>query len=64
MKLIVEKQGEIVKAIKAEYTPLEWIVAGKAMRRFAKTRAVDIVDRLIMQEMLSVVPVEEREGAE
>ena len=59
MKLIVEKQGEIVKAIKAEYTPAEWIVVEDAMRRYAKDREVNVVDRLIMQPMLSVKPVEE-----
>lgn len=62
MKLIVEKQGEIVKAIKAEYTPAEWLVVEDAMRRYAKDREVNILDRLIMQPMLSVVPVEEEEG--
>lgn len=64
MKLIVEKQGEIVKAIKAEYTPAEWLIIQDAMRRYAKDREVNVVDRLIMQPMLSVEPVEEREGAE
>lgn len=62
MKLIVEKQGEIVKAIKAEYTPAEWLVVEDAMRRYAKDREVNVVDRLIMQPMLSVKPAEEEEG--
>ncbi len=63
MKLIVEKQGEIVKAIKAEYTPAEWLVVEDAMRRFAKDREVNVVDRMMVQTMLSVEPVEEeREG--
>lgn len=61
MKLIVEKQGEIVKAIKAEYTPAEWLIIQDAMRRYAKDRKVNVVDRLIMQPMLSVVPEEEGE---
>jgi len=32
------------------------------MRRYAKDREVNVVDRLIMQPMLSIVPVEEEEG--
>jgi len=62
MKLIVEKQGEIVKAIKAEYTPAEWLVAEDAMRRYAQSREVGVVDRQIIKQMLSIVPVEEEEG--
>lgn len=62
MKLTIEKNGEIVKTVKAEYTPAEWLVVEDAMRRYAKDRAVNVVDRLIMQPMLSVVPVEEEEG--
>lgn len=62
MKLIVEKQGEIVKAIKAEYTPAEALIINHAMRRFAHDMEVKVLDRLMMQKMLSVEPVEEEEG--
>lgn len=62
MKLTVEKNGSIVKAIKAEYTPAEWLVVEDAMRRYTKDREVNVVDRLIMQPMLSVKLVEEEEG--
>ncbi len=62
MKLTIEKQGDIVKAVKAEYTPAEWLVIQDAMRRYAKNREVNAVDRLIMQPMLSVKPAEEEEG--
>lgn len=62
MKLIVEKQGEIVKAIKAEYTPAEWLVVEGAIRRYAKDRDVNVFDRIIMQQMLpSLMPIEELE---
>ena len=61
MKLIVEKQGSIVKAIKAEYTPAEWIIVEAAMRKYAKSREVGVVDRLIIKQMLSVEPEEEGE---
>lgn len=59
MKLTVKTQGSIVKAIKAEYTPAEWLVVEDAMRRFAKDREVNVVDRLMMQTMLSVKQEEE-----
>lgn len=62
MKLTIEKNGSIVKAIKAEYTPAEVLVVEDAMRRYAKDREVNVVDRLMMQTMLSVEPVEEEEG--
>lgn len=61
MKLIVETQGSIVKSIKAEYTSVEWLAVEDAMRRYAKDREVNVVDRLIMQQMLSVEPEEEGE---
>lgn len=62
MKLIVEKQGSIVKAIKAEYTPAEALVLNDALHRYAEDREVNVSDRLIAQHMLSIVPVEEEEG--
>lgn len=63
MKLIVEKQGSILKAIKAEFTPAEAIVLMCAMRRFAEDEDVNETDRAIMQQMLSVkVKPEESEG--
>ena len=62
MKLIIEKNGEIVKAIKAEYTPAEWLVVEDAMWRYAKDREVNVFDRMIMQQMLpSLAPIEEIE---
>ena len=61
MKLIVEKQGEFIEAIKAEYTPAEMIILRYAMRRFAEDEDVNETDRAIMQQMLSVVPEEESE---
>lgn len=64
MKLIVEKQGEIVKAIKAEYTPAEVLVLYDALQRYAKDRKMNTVNRRIAQQILSATLVEEREGAE
>lgn len=61
MKLTIEKNGEIVKAIKAEYTPAEWLVINYAMRRFTE---VSETDKAIMKQMLSVEPEEESEGTE
>ncbi len=65
MKLIVEKQGEIVKAIKIEYTPAEALVINQAMRRYVNDEEVDEVDRGVMERMLDVEPIfvniEERE---
>jgi len=57
MKLIVEKQGEIVKAIKAEYTPTEALVINHAMRRYACDEEVNATDREIMKQMLDVKPI-------
>lgn len=62
MKLTIEKNGSIVKAIKAEYTPAEALIINHAMRRFANDMEVKVLDRLMMQKMLSVEPVEEEEG--
>jgi len=57
MKLIVEKQGEIVKAIKAEYTPAEALIINHAMRRYACDEEVNATDREIMEQMLDVKPI-------
>ena len=62
MKLTIEKNGSIVKAIKAEYTPAEVLVLNDALHRYAENREVNVADRLIAQHMLSVAPVEEEEG--
>ena len=64
MKLTIKKNGEIVKAIKAEYTPAEWLVVEDAMWRYAKDRKVNVVDRLMMQTMISVEMEEESEVSE
>lgn len=65
MKLIVEKQGEIVKAIKAEYTPSEALIINHAMRRYACDEEVNATDREIMDQMLAVVPLfYEKEGSD
>lgn len=56
MKLIVEKQGEIVKAIKAEYTPIEALVINHAMRRYVDDE-VHEDDRTVMEQMLEVKPI-------
>lgn len=57
MKLIVEKQGEIVKAIKAEYTPAEALIINYAMRRYANDSEISFVDRLNMHLLLEVKPI-------
>ena len=57
MKLIVEKQDEIVKAIKIEYTPAEALVINHAMRRYACDDEVNKKDRAIMERMLDVEPL-------
>lgn len=57
MKLIVEKQGEIVKAIKAEYTTAEALIINHAMRRYACDEEVNATDREIMEQMLDVKPI-------
>lgn len=57
MKLMVEKQGEIVKAIKIEYTPAEALIINHAMRRYACDEEVNAIDREIMEQMLEVKPI-------
>ena len=57
MKLMVEKQGENVKAIKAEYTPAEALIINHAMRRYACDEEVNATDRKIMEQMLEVEPI-------
>lgn len=57
MKLMVEKQGENVKAIKAEYTPAEALIINHAMRRYACDEEVNAIDREIMEQMLEVEPI-------
>ena len=57
MKLIVEKQGEIVKAIKAEYTPTEALVINHAMRRYVYDDEVNEDNRTAMEQMLEVKPI-------
>ena len=57
MKLIVEKQGEFVKAIKIEYTPAEALIINHAMRRYACDEEVNKKDREIMERMLEVEPI-------
>ena len=57
MKLIVEKQGDFVKAIKAEYTPAEALIINHAMRRYACDEEVNATDREIMEQMLDVKPI-------
>ena len=57
MKLMVEKQGEIVKAIKVEYTPAEALIINHAMRRYACDEEVNKTDREIMERMLEVEPL-------
>lgn len=57
MKLIVEKQDEIVKAIKIEYTPAEALVINHAMRRYACDDEMNEKDRAIMERMLDVEPL-------
>lgn len=61
MELTVRKSGETVKAIIMEFTPAEALVLNDAMRRYAEDREVNVVDRLIMQHILSAKPVEESE---
>ena len=57
MTLTVEKQGEFVKAIKAEYTPAEALIIHHAMRRYACDEEVNATDRKIMEQMLEVEPI-------
>lgn len=57
MKLTVEKQGEIVKAIKIEYTPEEALIINHAMRRYATDEEVDKANREVMEQMLEVEPI-------
>jgi len=57
MKLIVEKQGEIVKAIKAEYTPTEALVINHAMRRYVNDEEINEDNRKVMEQMLDVKPI-------
>ena len=57
MKLIVEKQDEIVKAIKIEYTPAEALIINHAMRRYACDDEMNEIDRSIMEQMLDVKPI-------
>lgn len=57
MKLIVEKQGKIVKAIKAEYTPAEELVINDAMRRFTEDIEANETDKTLMRQMLEIEPI-------
>lgn len=57
MKLTVEKQGDIVKAIKIEYTPEEALIINHAMRRYACDEEVNEVNREVMEQMLEVEPI-------
>lgn len=57
MKLIVKKQGNIVKAIKAEYTPAEELIINNAMRRFIEDKEVNGTDKTLMQQMLEIEPI-------
>ena len=57
MKLILERQDEIVKAIKIEYTPAEALIINHAMRRYACDDEVNEKDRSIMEQMLDVKPI-------
>lgn len=57
MKLIVEKHGEIVKAIKAEYTPVEALIINQAMRRYVNDEEVNEDNRAAMGQMLDVNPI-------
>lgn len=57
MKLLVEKQGEIVRSIKIEYTPAEALIINHAMRRYACDEEVNKTDREIMERMLAVEPL-------
>ena len=57
MKLIVEKQGEIVKEIKVEYTPEEALIINHAMRRYATDEEVDKANREVMEQILAVEPL-------
>lgn len=56
MKLTVEKQGDIVKAIKMEYTPAEALIINHAMRRYTCDEDVNEKDREMMEQMLEVQP--------
>ena len=64
MKLIVETQGEIVKAIKAEYTPAEALIINHAMRRYVCDDEVNEENRSIMEQMLDVEPIFREIGVE
>lgn len=57
MIVMVEKQGENVKAVKAEYTPTEALIINHAMRRYACDEEVNATDRKIMEQMLAVEPL-------
>lgn len=57
MKLIVEKQGEIVKAIKAEYTPAEALIINDAMKRYSCDLEVGEKNMEMMEQLLEVKPI-------
>lgn len=57
MKLMVEIQGENVKAIKIEYTPTEALIINQAMRIYVCNEEVNKTDREIMEQMLEVEPI-------
>ena len=57
MKLIVERHGEIVKAIKAEYTPTEALIINQAMRRYVNDEEINEDNRTAMEQMLDVKPI-------
>lgn len=57
MKIIVEKQGEIVKTIKAEYTPAEALIINHAMRRYSCDLEVGEKNMEMMEQLLEVKPI-------
>ncbi len=59
MKLTVKTQGEIIKTIKAEYSPAEMTVIFHAMWRYTNDEGVSEKNRKLMRQMLKVEPVEE-----
>ena len=56
MKLIVERENEDVKLIRAEYTPAEAVVINHAMRRYAYMIDINKERRSLMEKMLETQP--------
>lgn len=56
MQIVIETKDVCVKCIKAEYTPVEWLIANKALKLLGENQNINIEDVRRIKEMLNVEP--------